>query len=107
MRESESVFSSCKEKQKEIKLMTRDVGYAAPGRLWQTCRGQREKKSERESRERQEKEQLSRKKHKRAKNGRGKREKKTVKEQTERKSLLLCFFFVRVVLSLVSHLCSL
>ena len=81
--------------------MTRDVGCAAPGRLWQTRRGQREKKSskERDERERREKEQLSsRKKHKRAKNGkRGKREKKTkVKEQTERKfSLLLCFFFVR------------
>ena len=61
-------------------------------------RTKREKEFERETRrERREKEQLSsRKKHKRAKNGkRGKREKKTAKEQTERKSLLLCFFFVR------------
>ena len=33
MRKSARVFSSCKEKHKEIKLMTRDVGYAAPGRL--------------------------------------------------------------------------
>ena len=78
--------------------MTRDVGYAAPGRLWFRHAEDKERKRvrKRAQRETRERTTLSRKKHKSAKNGkRGKREKKTAKEQTERKSLLLCFFFVR------------
>ena len=39
--------------------MTRDVGCAAPGRLWQTRRGQREKKSSKERAERETRERTT------------------------------------------------
>ena len=79
MRESESVFSSCKEKQKEIKLMTRDVGCAAPGRLWFRHAEDKERKRvrKRAQRERREKEQLFHEKNTKAQ--------KMAKEEKERK----------------------
>ena len=78
--------------------MTRDVGCAAPGRLWQTRRGQREKKSSKERAERETRERttLITKKTQKSKKWqkRKKREKDGERADGEKISSSV-FFFVR------------
>ena len=64
--------------------MTRDVGCAAPGRLWQTRRGQREKKSSKERAERETRERTTLITKKTQKSKKWQERKKREKDKSER-----------------------
>ena len=84
VRKSARVFSSCKEKQKEIKLMTRDVGCAAPGRLWFRHAEDKERKRVRKRAQRETRERTTLITKKTQKSKKWQKRKKREKDKSER-----------------------